>query len=84
MLIAIDKRGAINLPPVILERLGLERGQYLELTVGADGRIVLEPAILSPAASPSGKRENPFPRTSLESVIGCLRYDGPARTLEDM
>ena len=43
MLIAIDKRGSINLPAVIRRELGLETGAYLDLRVEEGGVVILQP-----------------------------------------
>lgn len=43
MLIAIDKRGSINLPAAIRKELGLESGTYLDMTVAEGGAVVLQP-----------------------------------------
>jgi AbrB family looped-hinge helix DNA binding protein len=43
MLIAIDKRGSINLPAAIRKELGLENGAYLDLSVAEGGALVLQP-----------------------------------------
>lgn len=43
MLVAIDKRGSINLPATIRRELGLEIGAYLDMTVAAGGTVVLQP-----------------------------------------
>lgn len=43
MLIAIDKRGSINLPAAIRKELGLETGSYLELEILEGGAISLHP-----------------------------------------
>lgn len=43
MLIAIDKRGSINLPTSIRKELGLENGSYLDLRVAEGGVVVLQP-----------------------------------------
>jgi len=43
MLIAIDKRGSINLPAAIRKELGLEHGAYLDLTLAEGGAVVLQP-----------------------------------------
>lgn len=43
MLIAIDKRGSINLPAAIRKELGLENGAYLDLSVAEGGAVVLQP-----------------------------------------
>jgi AbrB family looped-hinge helix DNA binding protein len=43
MLIAIDKRGSINLPAIIRRELGLETGTYLDLRVEEGGVVILQP-----------------------------------------
>ena len=43
MLIAIDKRGSINLPANIRKELGLQSGAYLDLRVEEGGIVVLQP-----------------------------------------
>ncbi|NTU42802.1 MAG: AbrB/MazE/SpoVT family DNA-binding domain-containing protein [Nitrospirales bacterium] len=48
MLIAIDKRGSINLPSEIRKKMHLETGTYLDLTVLEGGAIVLSPVTVYP------------------------------------
>ena len=43
MLIAIDKRGSINLPAAIRKELGLANGDYLDIQVIEGGAVVLQP-----------------------------------------
>jgi len=43
MLIAIDKRGSINLPAALRKELGLKNGAYLDLSVSEGGVVVLQP-----------------------------------------
>ena len=43
MLIAIDKRGSINLPAAIRKALGLKNGAYLDMTVAEGGVVILQP-----------------------------------------
>ena len=43
MLIAIDKRGSINLPAALRKELGLKNGAYLDLSVAEGGVVVLHP-----------------------------------------
>ena len=43
MLIAIDKRGSINLPAALRKELGLVKGSYLELVVEEGSAIRLQP-----------------------------------------
>jgi len=48
MLIAIDKRGSINLPAEIRKKLGLEKGTYLDLSLSKGGAIILNPVAIYP------------------------------------
>jgi AbrB family looped-hinge helix DNA binding protein len=48
MLIAIDKRGSINLPASIRKDLALEIGTYLDLTVQDGGAVLLRPMTVYP------------------------------------
>ena len=43
MLIAIDKRGSINLPAALRKELGLKNGAYLDMTVVEGGVVILQP-----------------------------------------
>jgi AbrB family looped-hinge helix DNA binding protein len=43
MLIAIDKRGSINLPASIRKDLGLVNGAYLDIEVIKGGAVVMQP-----------------------------------------
>ena len=47
MLIAIDKRGSINLPVAIRKELGLSNGDYLDIQVIEGGAVVLQPVEIS-------------------------------------
>ena len=46
MLIAIDKRGSINLPSSIRKELGLESGTYLDVQVTEGGAVALQPVAI--------------------------------------
>jgi AbrB family looped-hinge helix DNA binding protein len=48
MLIAIDKRGSINLPAAIRKKMKLESGCYLDMEVMEGGTIVLNPVAVYP------------------------------------
>ncbi len=48
MLIAIDKRGSINLPAAIRKKMNLESGCYLDMEVMEGGTIVLNPVAVYP------------------------------------
>lgn len=48
MLIAIDKRGSINLPAAVRKKLRLEKGTYMDLSLSKGGAIVLCPVAIYP------------------------------------
>ena len=48
MLVAIDKRGSVNLPSVIRKEMGLDTGTHLNLEVLDGGAIVLTPVAIYP------------------------------------
>jgi AbrB family looped-hinge helix DNA binding protein len=48
MIIAIDKRGSINLPASIRKELGLKVGDHLNLSVEEGGAILLQPVAIYP------------------------------------
>lgn len=48
MLVAIDKRGSINLPSAVRREMGLYTGANLDLTVADGGAIVLTPVAIYP------------------------------------
>ncbi|OGW51707.1 MAG: hypothetical protein A2Y81_09510 [Nitrospirae bacterium RBG_13_43_8] len=48
MLVAIDKRGSINLPSAIRKEMGLDTGTHLDLEVLEGGSIVLTPVAIYP------------------------------------
>ena len=72
--------------------------ERLTATVSTKGRITLPKAIRRPlrweagtqlivANTPEGvllRAEPVFPETRPDDVYGCLAYDGPTRTLEEM
>ena len=55
MLIAIDKRGSINIPASLRKQIGLEIGSYLKLEVVEGGMIVLSPVAVYPTVQLSDK-----------------------------
>src|SRR5208337_3562371 len=48
MIIAIDKRGSINLPVSFRKELGLKNGDHLNISVEEGGVIVLQPVVIYP------------------------------------
>jgi AbrB family looped-hinge helix DNA binding protein len=55
MIIAIDKRGSINLPAILRKELGLKIGDHLDLSVAEGGTIVLQPVAIYPTVQLSEK-----------------------------
>lgn len=55
MLIAIDKRGSINLPAEIRKKLKLDKGAYFDLSLSKGGAIVLCPVSIYPTVRLSDK-----------------------------
>jgi AbrB family looped-hinge helix DNA binding protein len=49
MLVAIDKRGSINLPSTIRKEMGLDIGTHLDLEVLEGGALMLTPVAIFPA-----------------------------------
>lgn len=48
MLVAVDKRGSINLPVSLRKELGLASGTYLDVQVQEGGVLVLHPVAVYP------------------------------------
>ena len=48
MIIAIDKRGSINLPASLRKELGLKNGDHLNISVEEGGIIILQPVAIYP------------------------------------
>jgi AbrB family looped-hinge helix DNA binding protein len=55
MIIAIDKRGSINLPASLRKKMKLESGSYLDMEVMEGGTIVLNPVAIYPTIQLSEK-----------------------------
>jgi AbrB family looped-hinge helix DNA binding protein len=66
----LSTKGQVILPKAIRERRGWRPGARLLVEDTPEG-VLLKPAPL-------------FTPTTIEDVLGCLPYNGPARTLEDM
>ncbi len=68
----LSSRGHVSIPKALRGRLHLQPGQEFTIESTTDGALLLRPA-------------PPAPKTvSLDEVVGCLRYTGPAKTLEEM
>lgn len=66
----LSTKGQLIIPKDIRERHGWNPGVELEIEDHGD-HVVLRLA-------------EDLPRTSLDDILGCMAYQGPARTLEDM
>ncbi len=68
--VRISDEGGIALPQELVERLGWVEGTELEVE-SRDGLVMIYPV-------------RPFPPTTIEEVRGCLPYDGPPVSIEEM
>jgi AbrB family looped-hinge helix DNA binding protein len=66
----LSSKGQVILPKSVREARGWPPGTEFSVEVVDDG-VLLRPL-------------RPFAATRLEDVFGCLRYDGPPRTVEEM
>ena len=65
----LSEEGQITLPKALCQAKEWEAGQEF-LAIETDEGLLLKP-------------HQPFPATQLSEVAGCLKYDGPAKTLEE-
>lgn len=68
----LSSRGQVSIPKALRGRLHLQPGQEFTIESTTDGALLLRPA-------KPGSNE-----VTLDEVAGCLRYAGPAKTLEEM
>ena len=66
----LSSKGQVIIPKAVRERQGWTPGVELEVEDQGDAVVL--------------RRPNPFPRTTFEDVRGCLKYDGPPLTIEEM
>ena len=66
----LSSKGQVIIPKAVRDRHGWEPGVELEVEDQGDA-VVLRSARL-------------FPPTTVEEVYGCLKYDGPPVTIEEM
>ena len=66
----LSSKGQVIIPKAVRERQGWPPGTELEVE-GQGASVVL-------------RRARCFPPTTFAEVRGCLRYDGPPRTVEEM
>lgn len=66
----LSNRGRITLPKTLCEARGWWPGLEFEVEDRPEG-VLLKPV-------------SPFPRTTIDDVLGCLGYRGPRRSIEEM
>ncbi|MBV9571471.1 MAG: AbrB/MazE/SpoVT family DNA-binding domain-containing protein [Alphaproteobacteria bacterium] len=66
----VSTKGQVILPKAVRDRRRWEPGTRLVVEETPDGVLL--------------KSTSPFPRTRPEDVCGCLRYEGPPITIEEM
>ncbi len=68
--VTMSTKGQIVIPRELRERLGWGEGTRLEV-LSQGGGVVLRPA-------------RAFPAVSVDDLVGCLPYEGPPRSVEEM
>lgn len=66
----LSSKGQVVLPRAIRDAKAWRAGQLLEVVTTAEG-VLLKPL-------------NRFESASLDDVVGCLRYEGKAKSIEEM
>jgi len=66
----LSTKGQVVLPSSIRTQLGLVPGSELEVTT--DGEAVIL------------RRASRFGVVTLDDAVGCVKYDGPARSVDEM
>jgi AbrB family looped-hinge helix DNA binding protein len=66
----LSSKGQVIIPARVRASHHWEPGQELVVIDTGDG-VLLKP-------------KSPFPKSSLDEVAGCLKYEGRAKTLEEM
>ena len=69
-IIRLSSKGQIVIPKAIRDKHHWREGQELEIVESEEGLVV--------------KEKQPFKKTDLKEVAGCLPYDGRAKTPEEM
>jgi AbrB family looped-hinge helix DNA binding protein len=68
----LSSKGQIIIPKAVRDAHGWTEGT--EFTVeDTKGGLLLKP-----------ERRSELPKTTIDQVAGCLKYDGPPKTIEDM
>lgn len=67
----LSSKGQLVIPKEVRDRHGWREGTELEVEDKGGGVVVLRP-------------KKPWPPSRIEDVSGCLKYDGPPVSIEDM
>jgi len=66
----LSTKGQLIIPKAIRDRHGWTSGIELEIKDHGDAVVI--------------RRARPGPETTLEDLVGCAGYNGPARSLDEM
>jgi len=66
----LSQQGQVTIPPAMRKAYGWQGDQELILLDTGEGILI--------------KPKKPFPQTTVSEVAGCLRYQGPPKTIADM
>ena len=66
----LSSKGQVVLPKAIRQAMGWPAGSVISVEHG-DGQVIL-------------RRQSQVRPTTIDEVAGCLKYDGPPVTLQDM
>ncbi len=78
--LTVTKDGAVALGPELLEHLGVEPGEALDVALNPSGKISLS------AARPAGRGNDDQPQGRIEDTFGMLHHlaSGPAPSIEEL
>lgn len=68
--VKMSTKGQVVIPRELRERLGWGEGTRLEIVSQAGG-VMIRPV-------------RPYPLTTVDDLLGILKYDGPAKSLDEM
>ena len=66
----LSSKGQLILPKAVRDAHGWKPGMEFVVEETVDGVVLRE--------------RKPFPRTTWDEVVGCLKYSGPPKTLKEM
>ncbi len=68
----LSSKGQIVIPKSVREAHGWEEGTELTVENTSEGVLL------------KSNSRSPFPKTTIDEVLGCANYKGPRRSLKDM